>query len=357
MPVIVIFHPEGNLANNPHLSAMTHLLAERGHQVFVCAPSGRFVTPTAAAVRVSESPPLHPRPDIVVGVDAAGLIQASSFAKRHGSPLVYLSYEIFFSEETDAALKREEREAAASVSLAISQDDNRARLLAQEAGLDEKIVFRMPVAGCRPCPGPPVRTWPDKFGIPPDRKIAIFAGCVAEWSGIPALVKTLERWPARWVLLVHDRYSWYPDWLYAARESHPGTLYISEGGFPSLQQLGSLLHGVDLGIALYLPTFDSPYEGRNLVHVGMSSGKIATYLQHGLPVLVNEIGEMSERIKANNLGLVVKDVSEIPGLLQNFEPSSYKTRCSAYFEHHLDAALYIKELEDRLLSLLPTQSL
>jgi hypothetical protein len=289
-----------------------------------------------------------------MGVDAPGLIQASPFAKRHGAPLVYLSYEILFSEETDAELKRQEREAAASVSLAISQDDIRARLLAQETGLNEEIVFRMPVAGLRPCPGPPNKALPTKLCIPPDCKIAIFAGDVGEWTQIPGLVQTLGRWPVHWVLLIHDRYSVYPEWLYAAQKSHAGKLYISEGGLPSLRQLGSLLDGVDLGIALYRPTFHSQHEGLNVANVGMSSGKIATYLQHGLPVLTNEIGEMSAHVKAHNLGLVVKDVSEIPDQLQGFEPSAYKPRCLSFFQQHLDAALYIEQLERRLFSLRPS---
>src|SRR5262245_59797573 len=110
MPIILIFHPEGNLAYNPHLSAITYLLAERGHQIFVCCPPRPFPMARTAAICTCEMPPRGLRPDIVIGVDVEGLIQANSFTKFHRSPLVYLSYEIFFSEETDPALKRQERE-------------------------------------------------------------------------------------------------------------------------------------------------------------------------------------------------------------------------------------------------------
>ena len=40
---------------------------------------------------------------------------------------------------------------------------------------------------------------------------------------------------------------------------------------------------------------------RNIANIGMSSGKIATYMQYGLPVLINELGEISSHVREQGL--------------------------------------------------------
>jgi hypothetical protein len=109
-----------------------------------------------------------------------------------------------------------------------------------------------------------------------------------------------------------------------------------------------MLHGADLGIALYNPTYDTPWTGRNIANIGMSSGKIATYMQYGLPVLINELGEISSHVREKGLGAVTRDVSEIPGILYHFDPESMRGRCLAFFAEHLDAKLYLPDLQRAL---------
>ena len=44
----------------------------------------------------------------------------------------------------------------------------------------------------------------------------------------------------------------------------------------------------------------------------MASGKISTYLQHGLPIVVNAIGEMSGHVRQYELGAVIGKLQDIP---------------------------------------------
>jgi hypothetical protein len=53
-------------------------------------------------------------------------------------------------------------------------------------------------------------------------------------------------------------------------------------------------HSVDLGIALYRPTYDKKSLGNNIKYIGLTSGKFAPYLSNGNPVIVNEIDFMSD---------------------------------------------------------------
>ena len=377
---ILFVHPEGNLANNPNLSAIIELLTRSGHEIIVSSPRGSFARHENPNVRVLEVrhriqrklmqlschpltwslgkllitlvPPMTPPADLVVGVDAQGLIEGAVIARSKGIPLAYWSYEIFFATECSSDFKALERREASSVRFAVAQDDLRAGLLSDEAGIPDDRILRIPVAGTGARPAARTRYLNERFGIPAKRKIAVFAGSVAEWTMARKLVDGLPLWPDDWVLVMHDRYGGVSEWQRVARQHIPNRFYISDDSFPSIEGLGHLLHGADLGIALYHPTYDSAWTGRNIANLGMSSGKIATYMQHGLPVLINELGEISDHVREKALGMVVRDVSEIPRILRDFDPEAARSRCLGFFQEHLDAKLYLHELERALFAVL-----
>jgi glycosyltransferase involved in cell wall biosynthesis len=68
----------------------------------------------------------------------------------------------------------------------------------------------------------------------------------------------------------------------------------------------------------------------------MSSGKISTYLQHGIPVLVNEIGEMADYVRDHALGIVVESPKDIPEKLARFDPETCRENCYTFFAEKLD---------------------
>jgi hypothetical protein len=98
-------------------------------------------------------------------------------------------------------------------------------------------------------------------------------------------------------------------------------------------------------IALYHPTYENYWTGRIIANIGMSSGKIATYMQHGLPVFINELGEISFHVREKGLGEFC--ATSIPG-------RSMRSRCLAFFAEHLDAKLYLPDLQRALLAAVAT---
>ena len=80
---------------------------------------------------------------------------------------------------------------------------------------------------------------------------------------------------------MHDRYRGVSEWQRVARQHIPNRFYLSDDSFPSTEGLGHLLHGADLGIASYHPTYDSAWTGRNIANLGM------TYM-HAFPVLISQ---------------------------------------------------------------------
>jgi hypothetical protein len=77
-------------------------------------------------------------------------------------------------------------------------------------------------------------------------------------------------------------------------------------------------------------------------------GKSPHIWQYGLPVLINELGEISSHVREKGLGAVTGDVLEIPGILYHFNPESMRGRCLAFFAEHLDAKLYLPDLQRAL---------
>ena len=382
MTRVLIIHPEGNLNNNPNLEAITRLLGARGNSIEVRSPQGPFhsiaphpnVCLTAQSPlrrkilqRLTESPSLSwwtktllwlvlfetPRPDLIIGIDRQGIVEASALGERYNIPYAYLSYEIFVTGECSIELKKLERRAAKNAAFAVAQDEMRARLLSEETGIPENQILRMPVAGTGVRPGHRTTTLNERLGIPLDKRIALSAGSVADWTMARELVQTLPDWPPNWVLVMHDRYGHVKSWLDAAQRQLPERLFLSRHPVATTFELEALLHSADLGIALYQPTYQDIYSGRNLKYIGMSSGKIATYLQHGLPIMINEIGEMADHVRRHNLGLVIREPGEIASNLAELDPEPSIDRCLKFFEEHLDAALYIDQLAAKIARAVP----
>jgi hypothetical protein len=96
------------------------------------------------------------------------------------------------------------------------------------------------------------------------------------------------------------------------------------------------MYGVNLGIAFYKAGYPYIQQGKNIEHIGMSSGKISTYLQHGIPVMVNEIGEMAAHVRNHALGIVVESPKDIPEKLVRFAPEASRENCYTFFSEKLD---------------------
>ena len=92
--------------------------------------------------------------------------------------------------------------------------------------------------------------------------------------------------------------------------------------------------------------------GKNIKYIGMASGKIATYLQHGVPVMTNEIGILSEYVKEYQLGVVVKKPIDIPLSLCNFDPTNLRGNCVEFFDEHLSLDRLISPLLEKLIGLM-----
>ncbi len=356
---ILIVHPEGNVNNNPFLNGAVIALCGLGHHVSIIslrqehyqyAPCpGCDLILTDGTLHLSE---IESGWQCVMGVDYPGMRIAAPLARQFGARLGLISFEIFFEGEVGAEEKRGEVAICRNVDFAVAQDDVRAMVLQHENRIPRDKIVTVPLAaaGSRPRsrPGGDLHR---RFGLAPEIKIALLAGSLAPWSMFDEILESSAVWPDDWRILLHSRYGLKPDdRAIIALNNSMGRILVSEDPVENLDDMGELTDNVDLGLALYAPNFRSKYTGNNLKYLGMASGKINSYLRHGLPVICTPIGLMSEAITRHRLGFVIESMVEIPSVLAGYERRAFEQNCLDYFAAELDLDTHIKPFLDAVLA-------
>lgn len=379
---VLLIHTDGNTFNNPTLKCLVDLLLEKNVEITISYPrtiapmpemKGLVLLPFGKwhrkvknflfnavclewASRIAvlfENLFIYKKYDLVIAVDRRGLIEAHHLLKITGTPFVFFSFEIMFASETSSRYKRAERVAGKNARYWFVQDKVRAKILEHENALNPQNRVLIPLASS----GLPLAAkyrLRDTLGIPPDKKVAIAIGSIRKWSMIYDVVSTVNSWPDNWVLIIHDRYGNTHAELNNLgcdlTKTPRGKIYISNKASDLVDDMSEVLAGVNLGLAFYNPDFTSPYTGNNLKFLGISSGKISTFLRHDIPVILNEIGEYSELAKKHQFGIVISDISEISTKLRQINSDGTEFYPQQFFSDFLDFNNYKKETWEHLIS-------
>lgn len=285
--------------------------------------------------------------DLVIAVDRIGLIEAGILNEIFGFPFVFFSFEIMFASETSRSFKEIEIKASKNLSHWFVQDEVRAELQKKENDLLSNNYSLIPLASSGSGTLSRLRLR-DKLGISESKKVAILIGSLSSWTMIEDIIQSVFRWPDDWVLIVHERYGKTPifankiqgDNATGCRHEHEQRIYISNYPTDLVDDLGSILSGISVGLAFYHPDFKSPYTGKNLVHLGLASGKIATYLRYSIPVIMNEIGLYAEMARQYDFGCVVDHVSLVTEKLRYENWPIKANNASRFFNEFLDFENY-----------------
>lgn len=352
---IAIFCPEGNINDNPSIHGIVGLLCERGHDIDLVVgrrpfnqvpphPNARLHLVDVAFFQskyLTEPPPFQiSKSDLNIGVDADGIRIAAYFSKQNGTPLGMISYEIFFSGEADRFEKEQEIEACSNIEFAVVQDFLRGQLLCLQNRIPTEKLIYVPVGGRGAVRGERHHFLHDQLKIPREQKIAILAGSVCRWSMADRLILSTCDWPPDWTLVLHCRYGieeieCHVLSLIEQRKAQ-NRIFISDIQVSRVTDLSKILASVDLGLAFYKPTYESKYVGKNIRYIGLSSGKIATYLQHGVPVACNDIGVIADLVRECDVGIVMGSPEELPRLLKIIGNKERRDNCFDFFERYLD---------------------
>lgn len=372
---VLIIHPEGNCFNNPSLKCIIDMLLDNGCDIDLRykksfasfsavkgiknIPYGKvfnyfkkiivdifYSWKMASIIVFFEKLLLYKRQyDLIIGVDRYGLIEASMLHRLYNIPYIFISFEIIFEVETSSLYKSLERKASQDVALWLVQDNVRAEQLQHENKLPQIKKYLLPLAstglGCFK-----KERLRDSLGISAEKKVAIVIGSIAKWSMTRQILESVVDWPEDWVIIIHERYGRTNECL-KNNSKHYGIhkkIFISNSAASMVDDMGYILAGVSVGIAFYKADFSSHYTGNNILYLGMASGKIATYLRYGVPVILNEIGVYSQEAKLYKFGYVVQKPSQIKDILVEASRDEYRNNAITYFSKKLDFNNYKDEL-------------
>jgi glycosyltransferase involved in cell wall biosynthesis len=110
-------------------------------------------------------------------------------------------------------------------------------------------------------------------------------------------------------------------------------------------ELDDLVASADIGLALY-----ADRSGPAARLMGLASGKIASYLKCGLPVVATALPTLREFIEGYRCGVCVESIEEIPAALALIDSDYVEFRRNAFrcFEERFDPDPYAGVIERRL---------
>jgi glycosyltransferase involved in cell wall biosynthesis len=334
-----LVHFKGDIDTVPALKSTVTLLARNGYQVdliyvrdpaflpptfdspqVVLAPLSRLPRGRLAALRrlaeallwlsLTFCHCLARRPTYLIGVDPVGLIVCGLVGSLLRLPYVYFSLEIYLAREITShhirLMKSVERFFNRRSLFTVVQDQGRASLLSAENHVEDRPILLLPNSPL----GAAQRRRSDylrrKLNLPEEQKVILYAGALADWTYTPELIEAARDWPAEWTLVLHSRQ--HGNNLGLDFADYPWVK--SSGGPVPFAHLPALVSSADVGLLLYRNA-DTPWQGDNMTYVGLSSGKLAQYLQCGLPVAAVAFPGLCEIIDRYHCGLCAPDLASL----------------------------------------------
>jgi glycosyltransferase involved in cell wall biosynthesis len=286
-----------------------------------------------------------------IGTDATGLIIAYYVSEKNNSNLVYYNLELLLESECQSIFKlltkSIERELNRKCAFTIIQDSTRSNHLIQDNSIGREKILLLPVSALGDQITSKSTYFHDLFGINYKKKIVLYAGNISEWSMCLELAQSVKNWPEEYVLIMH---SWNKPSNNYLKQITP--LVDNKKIFLSTQpvswsDLPLLLSGADIGLAFYKNL------GKNFYETGLSSNKLAQYLQVGLPVITSDYPTFHEIIYkyrcglcTNNLDTLCNDLEQIMNNYETYRENAFLCFNEVYnFSRNFDKVLEkLKEL-------------
>ena len=271
--------------------------------------------------RAHRASPYH----CLIALDSQALVDCARYGRVLGVPVVFWSLELMFRSELRTRRERrfKEREARLSreAALVIVQDPWRGGALVEENSLDPANVAFVPNAPRGRARRRRCEHLRRALGIHPDRTIVLYSGALAHWAASLELVKAARDWPERFVLVVQSRMSlegsrW--DYFLRVRDAADPSRVCLVNEPVSSGRFQDVIDSADIGVALYEPRTPGP-EGslvRNMELMGHSSGKVACYLQSGLPIVTSGLPGLRELVADFRCGRCVRSAHEVVDALE-----------------------------------------
>lgn len=291
------------------------------------------------------------RYDLIVGLSQIGIITAAYLKRHFGVPYIFFNDEIWFGNERQTlfgnafgyTMKFLERRSNQTALCTVTQDPIRGRFVAKTNRISIDSMLYLPNSQAGKAEISSSTYLYDHFGFPTKIKIVLWLGAVTSKGGALELAQEACEWPEDYRLVFHFRTNRPTAYMQKIMNLHgSGKVYISQDTIP-FRDVKQLAGSATIGLGIYED------RGVNVRFIGASSGKINTYLQMGIPVIVSDFEGMTWLEKAG-AGICVQSVSEILSATRKIlaEYPSYQRRAVNVFEKQLSFDKHFSKIAEKL---------
>jgi hypothetical protein len=295
--------------------------------------------------------------DLIFGVNPEGAIAAYRYWKKSGIPFVYLSFEMVFRDELQSkdqlAEKNEEISASRGALFVITQDAGRGQLLCAENGLTMDRLEFLPVSSRGAAAPRRTDYLRERFKIKADKKILLHSGTFRDWTCADEVTESALKWPDNLVLVIHTHYERFgrgeDPYILGLRKLASEKVFISNRALDQ-SEYEEMICSADAGLVFYKPNHKPPFGGRNLEMIGLSSGKLSSYMKNGLPVICGGQVNFMALIERYRFGEYSHDFNDIPRLFNKIceNWSQYSSEAGRFFAEQLDFDIHWPRIWKRI---------
>ena len=293
-----------------------------------------------------------------IGFNSEGLWRARMMSLLVRAPITFFSLEMMLTSEIDRRyelkLKPRERRHAKRAPVIVTQQLDRARLLSEDLGIPLDRFVEVPNAPLGPARRHTSSPLHKMVGISEGARVVLHSGSANTWTRLEEIVASVNRWPPGWVLVIHSP-SGGPNLrtVDLFRDQTSDRVFLSDAFLPA-DEYQRFVGGADIGIAFYRVT--SPVAGNrwwtqsNVPTMGVASGKVASYLHAGLPVIVNDDIPLAREIEGC-CGVAVSGANEIGAAITLIEANYEELSIAAcsLFEERFDFRKSFAEVMARMI--------
>ncbi len=154
--------------------------------------------------------------------------------------------------------------------------------------------------------------WRNKLGISENKMILLHSGSLEKWSGGEILIENIEKGiPANVLILIHSKSELNPQNKIHSKllelEKNSDSVLIHKTVFSDFTEYLSFLQVADFGLVLYQKDESSPYTGKNIVEIGLASGKFSCFMSQGIPVITSNSSYYRKLLSTNKIGFCLNE--------------------------------------------------